>query len=445
MASAASLRSLLALPDFRRYYLGQSLSSFGDSLTPLALAFAVLEITGSPAALGIVLLSSRLPVIFLALLGGAIGDRVSRRRIMLFTDVVRCAVQTTTAVLLVTGTAEIWMLIALQLIAGGGSAFFNPAAQGLITSVVPKDRLAEANSAISVTKSTGQIVALAASGTMVATIGTGYSLLVDALTFAGSALLLWRLPKELASEALARRTGVLKSIGEGLAVVRERTWLWAWIVHVSLGNLIVICPVMVLGPFIADEHLGGAPAWAAIGICYAVGGLAGGVVAGRWKPSRPMVAAMVSFLAIVPFPALLALPGWVPFVAAAGFAAGLQQAVYVVLQTTALQQNVPAEVIARSSSVSMLGGLVAAPVGMALAGPAAAAFGARAVLVTGAVAAVVLSAAALLLPAVRQLRADEPEGGTESPSATGADEPGTGQTATGQTVTKRPDSVTEAG
>ncbi|MFE9402164.1 MFS transporter [Streptomyces sp. NPDC006530] len=409
MASATSLRALLTLPDFRRYYLGQSLSSFGDSLTPLALAFAVLEITGSPTVLGIVLLSSRLPVILLALLGGAIGDRISRRKIMLITDVVRCVTQATTAALLLTGTAQLWMLIVLQLIAGGGSAFFNPAAQGLVASVVPKDRLTEANAALSVAKSTGQIAALAASGALVATIGTGYSLLIDALTFAGSAYFLWQLPKELASESLDRRTGVLKGIGDGLAAVRERTWLWVWILHVSVGNLIVICPMMVLGPFVADEHLGGAPAWAAIGICYALGGLTGGLVASRWRPSRPMVAGMVTFLAIVPFPALLALPGWTPFIAAAGFTAGLQQALYVVLQTTTLQHQVPSDMIARSSSVSMFGSLVAAPIGMALAGPAAAEFGARSVLTVGAAAAVALSAVALLVPAVWQLRTPEPD------------------------------------
>ncbi|MFE9443811.1 MFS transporter [Streptomyces sp. NPDC006602] len=407
------MRTLLVIPDFRRYYLGQTLSAFGDSLTPLALAFAVLEITGSPAALGVILLSSRLPMILLALLGGAVGDRLSRRRIMLVTDVVRCATQATTAVLLLTGTAELWMLIVLQLLAGAGSAFFNPAAQGLVTSVVPKDRLAEANSVISVSKSTGQIMALAASGALVATVGTGYSLLIDALTFAGSAYFLWRLPKALASERLDRRTGVLKSIGDGIAAVRERTWLWVWILHVCLANMIVICPVLVLGPFVADEHLGGAPAWAAIGICYAIGGLSGGVVTGRWKPALPMVAAMVSFLAIVPFPALLALPGWTPLVAVAGFAAGLQQTLYVVLQTTAIQQNVPAEVIARTSSVSMFGSLIAAPVGMALAGPAAAEFGARTVLAVGAVAAVVLSVGALLLPLVWRLRTPQAEKDTE--------------------------------
>ncbi|MFC7101412.1 MFS transporter [Nonomuraea rubra] len=127
--------SPLAIRDFRRYYLGQTASAFGDSLTPLALAFAVLHLTGSPADLGIVVLSTRLPVIVLTLVGGAAGDRFSRRTIMLVADLLRFAAHGATAVLLITGTAQIWMLVVLQLVAGAGSAFFNPAAVGLIGSL----------------------------------------------------------------------------------------------------------------------------------------------------------------------------------------------------------------------------------------------------------------------------------------------------------------------
>jgi MFS family permease len=103
---------VLRIRDFRRYYLGYTASAFGDSLTPFALAFAVLDLTGSPAALGMVLLSTRLPVIVFALVGGAIGDRFSRRTIMLLTDTVRFLAQGATAAILLTGVARIWMLVA---------------------------------------------------------------------------------------------------------------------------------------------------------------------------------------------------------------------------------------------------------------------------------------------------------------------------------------------
>jgi predicted MFS family arabinose efflux permease len=196
---------------------------------------------------------------------------------------------------------------------------------------------------------------------------------------------------------------LLASIGGGLAEVRQRTWLWLWIIHAALTNMIVISPILVLGPYVADRQLGGAPAWSAIGIAYAVGGLAGGFVSARWRPARPMAAALLFFLLITPLPALLAGPAHLWLLTAAGVAAGMQLVVYNVLQTTAVQQHVPEPFVARAMSVVMLGSLVAAPLGMGLAGPAATVFGTRPVLVACAAITVLLTFAVLLVPSVWRL------------------------------------------
>ncbi|PZG20686.1 MFS transporter, partial [Nonomuraea aridisoli] len=150
----------MAIRDFRRYYIGQTASAFGDSLTPFAMAFAVLHLTGSAVDLGVVVLSTRLPVIVLTLLGGAAGDRFQRRTVMLVADLVRFVAHGGTAVLLLAGAAEIWMLVALQLVAGAGSAFFNPAAVGLVGSLAGKEQLQAANSLISISRSAASIMAL---------------------------------------------------------------------------------------------------------------------------------------------------------------------------------------------------------------------------------------------------------------------------------------------
>ncbi|MGW3348039.1 MFS transporter [Nonomuraea rubra] len=458
----ADIFSPLAIREFRRYYLGQTASAFGDSLTPLALAFAVLHLTGSPADLGIVVLSTRLPVIVLTLVGGAAGDRFSRRTIMLVADLLRFAAHGATAVLLITGTAQIWMLVLLQLVAGAGSAFFNPAAVGLIGSLAGREHLQAANSLISISRSAASIVALGVAGALVALVGAGWAVLIDALTFLVSAFFLYSLPRTITSDrpqpsggselgagsrdgsgsgagsqggsrpggrsqgsggsgAGGRSQsggGLLASIGGGLAEVRGRTWLWVWIVHVALGNMIVISPILVLGPYVADRQLGGAPAWSAIGIAYAVGGLAGGLLGARWRPARPMVAALLFFLLMAPLPALLAGPADLWLLVVAGAAAGLQVVVHNVLQTTVVQRHVPEEFVARATSVVLLGSLVAAPLGMALAGPAAAAFGSRPVLVVCAVFTVLLSVATLSVPSVWHIRAD-PRPAARAPAARG--------------------------
>ncbi|TMR99614.1 MFS transporter [Nonomuraea basaltis] len=404
MSSAWSMFAPLAVRDFRRYYLGQTASAFGDSLTPIAIAFAVLGLTGSPVDLGIVVLSTRLPIVLLTLLGGAVGDRFSRRAVMLIADLTRFAAHGVTAALLLTGTAHIWMLVVLQLVAGAGSAFFNPAAVGLIASLAGKERVQAANSLISISRSASSILALGAAGALVALAGPGWAILADALTFLVSAAFLYRLPRTLTAERPGKQGGLLASIGGGIAEVRRHTWLWVWTIHVAVTNVIVVAPILVLGPYVAEQHLGGAPAWSAIGIAYAAGGLAGGLLSARWRPGRPMVAAILVFLLMAPFPALLAVPAEVWHLVLAAMAAGAQVVVYNVLQTTALQQHLPERFVARATSVTMLGSLVAAPLGMGLAGPAAALLGTRPVLAAGAATAVLITAATLLAPSVWRVR-----------------------------------------
>lgn len=398
--------SPLAAPGFRRYYLGQTASFFGDALTPLAVAFAVLHLTGSAVDLGIVVLSTRLPIIALTLLGGAAGDRFSRRSIMLIADLTRLAAHGATAVLLLTGSAHLWTLVALQLIAGAGSAFFNPAAVGLVASLAGKENLQAANSLISISRSTVSIVALGVAGALVAWAGPGWAIAIDAMTFAVSAAFLARLPRDLPEGGRVPARGLLAGIGDGLAQVRRRTWLGVWIVHLAVANALVISPILVLGPYVADRSLGGAPAWSAIGIAYAAGGLAAGVVSAHWRPARPMVAALLAFLLIAPLPALLAVPAPLWQLVVAAVAAGGQVTVHNVIQTTALQRHLPADAVARAASVSMLGALVAAPVGMGLAGPAASFFGTRPVLIACAAIAVLITAVTLPVPAVWRLRDD---------------------------------------
>ncbi|MER5426872.1 MFS transporter [Streptosporangium roseum] len=394
----------LTVRDFRHYYFGHTASTFGDALTPLAIAFAVLHLTGSPADLGIVILSTRIPIIALSLLGGALGDRFSRRNVMLVADLMRFLAQGATATLLLSGTARIWMIVVLQLIAGMGSALFNPASVGLVVSLAGKERVQEANSLLSMSRSITSILALSVAGAMAATIGPGWAILIDAATFLVSAAFLSRLPRAVATQRPAASTGLLASIKGGLAEVTRRSWLLVSVIHVALTNLIVVAPFLVLGPYVADEHLGGAPAWSAIGIAYAVGGLAGGFAAVRWKPSRPVGATLAVFLLMTPLPALLAVPAPLWLLLPAALLAGVEVVIYNVLQTTVIQRHVPDHLIARASSVVTLGSLAAAPLGMGLAGPAALVFGSGTVLVAGAVLAVLVTVTALLVPSVWQIK-----------------------------------------
>jgi MFS family permease len=151
---------------FRLLYIGQGCSYLGDALVPVALAFAVLDLTGSATDLGMVLLASRLPQVLLVLTGGVVGDRLPRHRVMLAADLLRCATQGTTAALLVTGTARLWALLALQAAAGAAAAFFNPAASGLLPQTVNAARLQQANALMGLSRSATGILGQVGAGVL---------------------------------------------------------------------------------------------------------------------------------------------------------------------------------------------------------------------------------------------------------------------------------------
>ncbi len=160
---------------------------FGDGITPVALTFAVLGLTGSATDLGIVLAAQSLPLAALALVGGVWADRLPRAAMMVASDLIRAAVQITAAVLLLTGTAHVWQLAVLAACHGAAEAFFRPAAGALIPQIVPASLLQRANALMGMSDNFGWMVGPAVAGTLVAVIGSGGAIAVDGVTFLVSA------------------------------------------------------------------------------------------------------------------------------------------------------------------------------------------------------------------------------------------------------------------
>jgi MFS family permease len=389
--------------DFRCYFIGQTTSGFGSSLSGVALAFAVLSLTGSATLLGVVLLASRLPVIALALIGGVLGDRFSRRLAMLGTDSGRAIVQGITAILLLTGHAQLWSLAVLQASAGVGSALFGPAAGGLVPNLVADEQLRRANSLLSISSSVTSIGAVGAAGAIVSCVGPGAAFAVDAASFAVSALSLARICSQSLSAPPPSGRRLVAQVAEGWRAVRGRSWLLAYCVHVALLNMLVLSPLFVLGPLVAARRLDGVGAWAAIAMGYAIGGLLGSSLVLRWQPERPMLAAFAASLALAPLLGLLALPASIFVLAPLALLAGGQATVYNSLATTTVQANVPDGLRSRVSSFVTAGGLAGAPLGMGMAGYLAGELGARAVLSFAAGWVVLSALAAVALPSVRAL------------------------------------------
>ncbi|MFE2757528.1 MFS transporter [Actinosynnema sp. NPDC059335] len=400
---------LLRNPAFRRYFLARTSSHLGDGLISIALLFGSLRLGASPTDLGLVLLAGRLPVVVFTLAGGVVGDLLPRRAVMLAADVVRCASQGLTAALLLTGTAALWHLAALQAVAGAAHAFFTPAAAGLVADVVPESQRRQANALVNAAQNAATLIAPVVSAALVATVGPGVSFAVDAATFAVSAaaLLTLRAP----DRSVPRHPAPLDAVRHGWRDFRSRPWLQATAVQVAVINGVCTSPFLVLGPIVADQRLGGPLAWAFIGNGYAVGALLGSTAALRRRPRRPLRVAVTIPAALAPLLVLLAAGAPTAVLAAAAVPAGAQSALYAVLTDTARQVHVPADLVARATGFSTVVGLAAAPVGMALAGPAAERVGTGTVLVVGAAVAVLSAPLALAVRSVRDLPA-EPEPAT---------------------------------
>ena len=131
--------------NFRLLFCAQAVWLLGSWMTPVALAFAVLSLTDSPAALGLVLGAEAVPLTLLLLVGGVWADRLPRVRVMVTADLVSAVSQGTTAVLLIAGSAEVWQLAALAAVGGAADAFHTPAWSGLLPETVPPSMLQRAN------------------------------------------------------------------------------------------------------------------------------------------------------------------------------------------------------------------------------------------------------------------------------------------------------------
>lgn len=209
---SGEIRSLLRRPGFRYLYIAQTASVVGDAIIPIALAFAVLQLTGSPAALGLVLAARILPTVVLLLIGGVIADRLPRRAVMMASDLTRFGSQALAGVLLLTGDANLASMIVLQLVAGTAAAFFQPASSGLLPEVVPAKDLQPANGLIQLSENFAWTLGPALGGLLVALVSPGAALIFDGVTFLISAIALWMLKVDRRAPSVQENPSILREL-----------------------------------------------------------------------------------------------------------------------------------------------------------------------------------------------------------------------------------------
>jgi MFS family permease len=386
---------------FRLLWLGRLSSSLGDSLVAVALAFAVLSVSGSATELGLVLACFTVSRVALTLVGGVYADRLPRREVMLACDVVRAVVEAFTAVMLLTGNMTMPLFFVTASVFGGASAFFGPASTGLVPQTVSAELRQNANALLGITLSITNVFGPAVSGLLVAGIGPGWVFAIDSTSFVVSALFLSRLRVPAQERPPAQE--FVTELAKGFQEVRTRAWVWVSLLAFSVTNL-CFAAFLVLGPVVARDELGGARAWGLISTGGAVGAVLGGAVALRVRAARPLAAGFAAWI-LCSLPLFALAPPLPALAVAVGYAVGLAGTSFGnALWETTLQTRIPPAVLSRVSSYDWLVSLVFMPVGFVTFGPLADAIGIGTTLV---LAGSVLAAANLTVaasPAIRGIR-----------------------------------------
>jgi MFS family permease len=396
----------LAERDFRLLFVGRTISLFGSSFAPIALAFAVITLTGSPSDLGLVLSAYMLAHLVFLLVGGVWADRLPRHLVMVTSDVLSAGAQIAAAILLLAGIAETWHLIVLAALKGGASAFFMPASTGLVPQIVSPPRLQQANALLSLSRNSTRIAGVALAGLLVATVGAGWALALDGATYALGAVFVGML--KLPPVEAKKDRKFLRELAEGWHEFRSRSWLCVTIVQFALINAYAIGAFLVLGPFVAEKELGGAAAWGFILAAEAVGMILAGIVALRYRPERPLLVATLAVLTMAPLLALLGMAAPLIVILPAALLAGIGLELYGVFWDTTLQQHIPDEKLSRVSSYDVLGSFALIPVGVAVMGPISGAIGVANTLIGAALVVVVATGAVICVRDVRNLRRLDP-------------------------------------
>ncbi len=403
MTGLRSSLGVLRETNYRRLFLGRTISLVGDGIAPVAIAFAILDLTGSATDLGIVLAAHSLLITALVLVGGVFADRISPRLTMLRADLVRMVAMGIVAALLIAGVAQIWELAILYAVEGAATAFFNPASNGIVPQVVSPSRLQPANALLNLSRSLGKVVGPSLAGILLALGTPGWALAVDAATFGLSALFLFRMRP--VRPPPRKEPAFLAELRHGWSEFISRSWIWAIVASAAFTNAIFFPCFQVLGPLVARDSLGGSSAFAAIAASLGVGSLIGGAVALTIRPRRPLLLGEGALICIGLPVALLAIPTAVVLIVLSGLLLGVALSFAEIFYDTTTAQRIPTESLSRVSAYDWFGSLALEPLGLLLVGPLAAGVGVSTTLWLAAAAMTVCQVAVICVPSVRRIEA----------------------------------------
>lgn len=399
------LRELRGYKGFSSLAISRFISNVGNGVSPIALAYGVLSLPGATGKdLSIVMAARFVPLLAFMLFGGVIADRFQRNRLVGGSDMLGSFLAAVSAISLIAGFSSTWLLALMGGLFGILNAIWWPAMSGVLPEILPKEKLQEGNAVIGLLTNFGYIVGTLGGGILVSSVGAGWGLLVDAISFFIAGAIVWNLP--IIGKIKEKSPGIIHDLAVGWKEFISRSWVIAMVVCFALVNMAFESMLSVLGPLNFNDPTTGPKQWSYNLAGLSVGMLLGGIWVLKIKIGRPLYLAMVLIALSAVWDYALAFDLPMTFSVLAAMFSGISLEIFMVTWNTSLQSHVPEESYSRVSSYDTLGSFGIAPLGIVIAGPLAMHFGVNTILFITGTTTLIASIASLLVPSVRNLRND---------------------------------------
>jgi hypothetical protein len=374
--------NVLRMRNFRLLWIGEGISLLGDQFYMIALPWLVLSLTGDPLAVGTIFAAAGIPRALFMLVGGALTDQFTPRKLMINSNLVRMALTGLLAALVATNLIQTWMLYGFALFFGLADAFFFPAQTSIVPQLVDKDQLQQGNAVIQGTATLSLIVGPLLAGAAISWLdgsathsnsGMALAFGLDSLSFIASITMLGMMRVENVNARTEKvEGGVISSIRDGLLYVWNDATLKVVFPIVMGLNILINGPFAVGIPVVARTRFPeGVAAFGLIMSLFGGGALLGIGLAGVLpKPSKKLLGTIA--LSVISVMGIgLAAIGLAPtmyIAAAAALVMGTANGYANIMLITWLQQKVAPEMTGRIMSLVMFAAVGLNPVSTALAG-----------------------------------------------------------------------------
>jgi MFS family permease len=364
--SITAVEHPLRNPGYRLWLIGGTISLLGDQFYFVALPWLVLQQTGSAAAMGAIMMAGAIPRALLMLMGGAVSDRMSARKIMIATATARAICVTVIGVLVWLRILRTWELYALAFAFGVADAFAVPAQTAYMPSLVKREQLVAARSVSQSAAQMTTIVGPVPAGFVIKTLGVAWAFFVDAISFLFIIGALWKLPDPPKSQTA--RKAMLPSIVEGIAYVGKDVPLRSLMLLVTILNFSIAGPVSIGLAYLTKTRFGSPAAYGMVISAVAAGSLLGALLAGVWKIRRRGVMILLVSLALGICLGSIGLLGSVWSIASVLLIMGAAAGMVNIHIGAWVMQRIDLAVRGRVASVLMLASFGITPISLAVAG-----------------------------------------------------------------------------